>query len=394
MTRFTYGLLFVLALSLCLNVWLMARLITLPIDVLEVPEFDLQKVRRESSAQVSPAADPVPEDAQDSAHQSLILRASDAFKRQAFAEAVEYLVELERLAAPLANQLRYAWFERASRWIQQGKLTRFEQFSQAYTGRYLDDLDFYRLEVNALIAQDKVEDASLLLYQLQVYAEEQAVQQSLAREARKLAHRLAEELMARSAWASLQHFALSLLEQEYHYVPYAIWLARARYENKDYELARQALLPWLDDSEYGAQARDLLSAIDKKALAAQAIVLSRVGEHYIAKGRFSSANEVGLLLDTGASISLLSREAFERIQGDVGYQYQGVIQLSTAGGQVQAEVYRFAEFALGDYKVAGIDFAISDLDLGPEDGLLGMNYLRQFDFRLDQDESVLFLEYK
>ena len=68
--------------------------------------------------------------------------------------------------------------------------------------------------------------------------------------------------------------------------------------------------------------------------------------------------------------------------------------IDTAGGIVEAPIYRFESFAIGEYRVRDIEFVVMALSQnnGASQGLLGMNFLKYFAFNLDQDKQHLILQ--
>ena len=55
-------------------------------------------------------------------------------------------------------------------------------------------------------------------------------------------------------------------------------------------------------------------------------------------------------------------------------------------------MYQFASLEIAQAKVRNINVMVLPLDeLGHSDGLLGMNFLREFDFRIDQNKALLHL---
>jgi predicted aspartyl protease len=71
-------------------------------------------------------------------------------------------------------------------------------------------------------------------------------------------------------------------------------------------------------------------------------------------------------------------------------------KINTAGGVVDSPIYRFSSFAIGDYRIAEMQFVVMDLDNSGSkkngDGLLGMNFLKVFNFQIDQQNSRLILK--
>ncbi len=103
----------------------------------------------------------------------------------------------------------------------------------------------------------------------------------------------------------------------------------------------------------------------------------------------NNAQNAVLLLDTGASLSIISPELLQLL--DIPYQSTGrTAWFSTAGGRITAPVITLDSLALDVVVVENIEVGvIGEFDSNPFDGLLGMNFLRHFEFFIDQNERKL-----
>jgi predicted aspartyl protease len=104
--------------------------------------------------------------------------------------------------------------------------------------------------------------------------------------------------------------------------------------------------------------------------------------------------KVSLMLDTGASISLLSERAFEALSRYSEVVYVKDLQLNTAGGIVTTSIYQVDQFTIQGYTINDFIFAVSPYVGEGNDGLLGMNFLSAFDFYIDQNNNLLILKNK
>lgn len=117
------------------------------------------------------------------------------------------------------------------------------------------------------------------------------------------------------------------------------------------------------------------------------IPLGRVGEHFLVDARIDGNTPLRLIVDTGASITSLDHRAIRTSAPAIRH-----ISVQTAGGIRSAQIHRVNHFSVNDVGVPSMEIALMDLSaLSNADGLLGMNYLRRFDFYIDQDESILYL---
>lgn len=105
-----------------------------------------------------------------------------------------------------------------------------------------------------------------------------------------------------------------------------------------------------------------------------------------------SNNETLLLLDTGASITTISKAYFESIRGTANLTFKGRQSFLTANGKTIGEIYTADIFNIGQYNLRDINIAVLDYPTSREaNGLLGMNVLKHFQFSIDQDAAKITL---
>ena len=88
-------------------------------------------------------------------------------------------------------------------------------------------------------------------------------------------------------------------------------------------------------------------------------------------------------------MTILTPDVLE--QHGIGYQNTGRRGVfNTANGPVQAPIYKLDSLLVGDWQVNQLEIAVLDLSSHSNiDGLLGMNFLRHFQFFIDQNEALL-----
>lgn len=103
-----------------------------------------------------------------------------------------------------------------------------------------------------------------------------------------------------------------------------------------------------------------------------------------------SNNETLLLLDTGASITTISRDHFESIQRSANLTFKSRQSFLTANGKTTGEIYTADTLVIGEHNLSNIDIAVLDYPTSKStNGLLGMNVLQQFQFLVDQDKALI-----
>ena len=123
----------------------------------------------------------------------------------------------------------------------------------------------------------------------------------------------------------------------------------------------------------------------------EAIALNRIGDHFLVGATLDDEHQALLMIDTGASTTVISEAFFDRIQRFVETQYLGRYNVNTANGQVRAPVFRFRTMNISGYSVPDIAIIVLPMKDLQADGLLGMNFLRNFRFLIDQEENSLYL---
>jgi len=126
---------------------------------------------------------------------------------------------------------------------------------------------------------------------------------------------------------------------------------------------------------------------------ADSIALQKLGNQYAVNLGNNRQESVKLLLDTGASMTAMSRASFDALNtnGDAVEQEKRVFR--TANGLIQGMVFSVPQLTLGPHLLENTQIAVIDFDATDRgiDGLLGMNVLGQFRFHIEQESSRLLL---
>ena len=157
----------------------------------------------------------------------------------------------------------------------------------------------------------------------------------------------------------------------------------------------------VNDAGVGEQARGMLARLQETMPAmtgsgqatlvteVAGVPLVRSGQNFLVDVTPAAAGSLRLLIDTGASMTMLTTDALQR--RGLRYHETGRSELfNTANGKVRAPIYILESLSVGDWYVQQLEVGV--LDLGGQagiDGLLGMNFLSHFRFFIDQNETVL-----
>jgi clan AA aspartic protease (TIGR02281 family) len=172
-------------------------------------------------------------------------------------------------------------------------------------------------------------------------------------------------------------------------------LAEHRMEMGNDQGALPVLAQIENHHQWGERARELIAEItapDPGTLLAN-VPLSRSGNQFIVTARLDGQREIRLLIDTGASVTIVAPQVLEGL----GYNLDSRTgRFSTANGEVDAPLVGIQSLTVGEQVVSPITVGAIALPrrARPVDGLLGMNFLQKFEFSLDQQRSVLELHYR
>lgn len=120
------------------------------------------------------------------------------------------------------------------------------------------------------------------------------------------------------------------------------------------------------------------------------IPLKKRGEHYVLTA-YVAGIPMELIIDTGASITALTESQFDAVFGLVTFQDSR--KVSTANGIIVADFYQSPTMRIGTKMHNPFEFSVMHLKKsGP--GLLGMNFLSHYQFKIDQITKQLVLEPK
>jgi clan AA aspartic protease (TIGR02281 family) len=329
---------------------------------------------------------------------------SDAFRQllesKAFERAMERYEALQAQADDASVQrARGQLLEHARRLIRQGDYSSATRLLQLYLQTDYRDVEARLLLADALRGEGDLLAAIGQLYEAKGQAWRPETLEELTRTLRAVVAEAAAARKQRGDSAALLELYQDLTRLEPGYAPYFIGLATAQLALDDIDAARQSLLLVAQDPEVGARARELLERVRVAATEAQppgtsaaatevaGIPLVRNGSHFLVDVRLGS-QQARLLIDTGASLTMLTPDTLQR--SGTGARATGRTGLfNTANGRVSAPIYRLDALSVGDWRVSDLDVGVLELGDAGVDGLLGMNFLRHFQFFIDQNEALL-----
>lgn len=317
------------------------------------------------------------------------------FTLQEYDEAVAAFDELLYVDQHQAKILHLQWQANVRLWLEQQTGGRIDLFIPAFLAQFPYDTAFLTLQAQRLIQQGEILAALDIYYSLSSYSQTIKQQDSYLALLHTLANSHLERLKQQLAWQAIIDFSQHLLNYDADYAPFRLAVAQARLYLKNFDEAQFWLTGLLDDPFYQGQAKKIAEQITRAKLQQSAIPLQRRGSHYLIAANINQTTPVQLMLDTGASLSVISKQVFDTINQEVQAQLIKHVNVNTAGGQVYAPVYQAAHFAIDDFYLTDFQFLVMEMgDMQFSDGLLGMNFLQEFEFQLDQDRALLILSYK
>lgn len=115
------------------------------------------------------------------------------------------------------------------------------------------------------------------------------------------------------------------------------------------------------------------------------IPLEKYGEHFTVKVQLDDILVI-LMLDTGASYTFLDKEKGVNLE-----VLENNIRLNTAGNEIEATLVQAKILQIGEVELEEIKITLAPFKRKGIDGLLGMNFFKRFNFYIDQEAEVLYL---
>ena len=316
--------------------------------------------------------------------------------------AVErYEISQVRADAAAMQQARDSVLRYAQQGIRAGDYVAVAQWLQRFLLASYRDVDARLLLADVFYRQQDYPGAIEQLYEAKAHAFRPEMLTRITRQIRKVVDQQAKKYNADQNTAGLLELFQHVTQLEPDYAAYFIELARVQLALEDRDAAQRSLTLVVNDAGVGEQARGMLARLQETMPAVTGsgqatlvtevagVPLVRSGQNFLVDVTPAAAGSLRLLIDTGASMTMLTTDALQR--RGLRYHETGRSELfNTANGQVRAPIYILESLSVGDWYVQQLEVGV--LDLGGQagiDGLLGMNFLSHFRFFIDQNETVL-----
>ncbi len=257
--------------------------------------------------------------------------------------------------------------------------------------------DVSALLLLARIYQDTNDDMEAIetLFQARSYAYNPVEIEQTDRAIRSAVRNYTAQLSKRKDDIAQLSLYKRLTELEPEYTLHFIGLAEAYLALGNAIDARKSLELTQHDQAVQDQANDIIRRIESQTEPdpdrhyAAEISLQTRGNQFLVYARLNNARDAVLLLDTGASLSVISTGLMDAL-GIANQPGARMAWFNTAGGRIKAPIVQLDRLALDGVAVDNIEVGvIGEFDNGSFDGLLGMNFLRHFEFFIDQTENKL-----
>jgi clan AA aspartic protease (TIGR02281 family) len=214
-----------------------------------------------------------------------------------------------------------------------------------------------------------------------------------------------QQLSADAAWDLLATFIEPLLQIDPLNRIYIMGLAKAYGKQGQVVLMENALAALPYDDAKGQQLRNSIYApatsditdelqndtTDTARVSKRTVAVLGNGQQFFVRAKIGRNTQL-LLLDTGASTTAVSRKVFDRVL-ESDKEFVGRFNIQTAGGNIEAPLFKLNALTLGDITINNVSvIVLPDRTFTSSfQGLLGMNVLRNFDFRFDPTKQKMTL---
>jgi predicted aspartyl protease len=247
--------------------------------------------------------------------------------------------------------------------------------------------------VEAYKVVKEYDKALIILKELLENSNSAIEQEKLNKEIIKNSKMYIDELNKTERFQELTAFLEEQIEYGLNTAFYTFTLAKYyTYTKKAYPLAIKLLKEIEFDEQYGEKAKVLLKKIEtiqtEKANYTYKFPLIKEGEHFLISVTIDDV-PLKLLLDTGASYTLIDEEKLPSLT-----LLDDEITLQTPAGEMHSKLQEAQSFKIDELELKAFKLVTTPFTQRSANGLLGMNFFKQFKFKIDQEEGMLYLSRK
>lgn len=318
-------------------------------------------------------------------------------------DAISFFEEQKQQNEQIAIQLRRSLLKELQYLIEARNNSDFSELIDNYLSANYDDVDVLLLLADFNLANGSYLEVVDVYLLAKTYAYTTADQQNVVARFNNFIKEVDSIYTNQKNWLALINLYSYIDTSGLMTSPYQYRQALAHLRSGDEYFATEQFRLLLNDSLVGESAAIALNrlaenseapvAADNTALeSSETIPLEKHGNQFLVNLTINRQDEIKLLIDTGASITTLSRSSFDSLITSADAVERDRRVFRTASGVVMGTVYSVSELAIGPYTMRDTQIAVLDFDVNRNiDGLLGMNVLGQFRFQIDQQNTRLHL---
>jgi clan AA aspartic protease (TIGR02281 family) len=280
--------------------------------------------------------------------------------------------------------------------VQRSDVTSGEvlRLAELWLAEFPDHIEAAMQLVQHDVENERYLDAVNRLAMLVSYQVETGYKHRVVWEARKIAREATIRLSFKDNQPEMRGLLAVLIEMEPDHAAWRFALARTEKEMGNLENALTALTYILYDPEYGERATKMYAEIVRNINLADyvEVPLRKSGRQYLVNVQVNLHQEFSMILDTGASISAIDTGILKSIGFKTGSGRP--ILLNTAGGQIQARIVKLDSIGVAGQVLTNFDVASLDTAALDSGGLLGVDFLGNFSFVIDDKKRKLYLRRK
>lgn len=246
-----------------------------------------------------------------------------------------------------------------------------------------------KLMIETYINKGSFEKAIALLLQAKEDYVSDDEDKRLGARLKEIAIKNIESYTSQKQYIQLQTFLEQMIDYDDSEGFYKLSLAELYMKLEKDEETREVLSSLEYDETYGLKAKKLLEGLDEEDEEYEyAIALRQHGSHFVVHV-FLDGREFRLMLDTGASFTLLDEAKVSSLE-----VVRENLVLQTAGNNISAKLANIGTMEMGEIKISNFKVTVASFPRNNIDGLLGMNFFKRFKFFIDQEKSILYLDRK
>ncbi len=340
---------------------------------------------------------------QEAASNSTIDRFKLLLDERQYFNAMTLYQEQKQISDSTASKLKVILLNELESLVEARDNSGFSDLVENYLSHYYDDIDVLLLLVNFNHVNSSYLEVINVFLLAKTYAYSDYDKKRVASELDHFVADVDSLYTGLEDWVSLINFYAHIDTSGLMTSSYQYRQAVAHLRSGDEAFAIEQFRQLQNDSVVAESATKALESLLNKSETptivydslwdgADSIALQKVGNQYAVNLDNPQRDGVTLLIDTGASMTAMSAESFNKLNfnGDAVEQDKRVFR--TASGVVQGTVFSVPELFLGSHRLVNTQIAVIDFS-GERGfgGLLGMNVLGQFRFQIDQENSQLLL---